>query len=186
MSIDKQRVAAVAALEALGFAYTSDRGWLPPINSGRGTFGAILPDFTSEADAMHALPVIRADALMGEPEAFSDATTEIQLFPTRSKHMQSSAGREVRCRAVKVEEVESDPARRGGSRVTRIQADGSADPSTRNPSRTRTQRLFKGQPTRPGTSPTRRRCPATTDAAVTPLRPHRADRRFLRNPVPAG
>lgn len=80
MSIDKQRVAAVAALEALGFAYTSDRGWLPPINSGRGTFGAILPDFTSEADAMHALLVIRADALMGEPGAFSDATTEIQLI----------------------------------------------------------------------------------------------------------
>jgi len=26
MSIDKQRIAAVAALEALGFKYTSDRG----------------------------------------------------------------------------------------------------------------------------------------------------------------
>jgi len=34
MSIDKERIAAVAALEALGFKYTSARGWLPAINSG--------------------------------------------------------------------------------------------------------------------------------------------------------
>ena len=72
MSIDKQRIAAVAALEALGFKYTSDGGWLPPINSGRGTIGAA--DFTSEADTMHALLVIRADALMSTPEAADGAT----------------------------------------------------------------------------------------------------------------
>jgi hypothetical protein len=80
MSIDKQRIAAVAALEALGFKYTSDRGWLPPINSGRGTIGGTLPDFTAEADAMHALLVNRADALMGEPEASADGATELQLI----------------------------------------------------------------------------------------------------------
>ena len=80
MSIDKQRIAAVAALEALGFKYTSDRGWLPPISSEHGTFGGILPDFTSEADSMHALLVMRADALMGGPEASSDGTPEIQLI----------------------------------------------------------------------------------------------------------
>ena len=33
--VDRQeRIAAVAALEALGFKYTSARGWLPAINSG--------------------------------------------------------------------------------------------------------------------------------------------------------
>jgi hypothetical protein len=71
MSVDKQRIAAVAALETLGFKYTSDRGWLPPISSGRETISGILPDFAAEADAMHALLVIRADTLMGEPELLS-------------------------------------------------------------------------------------------------------------------
>jgi hypothetical protein len=41
---------------------------------------------------MHALLVIRADTLSGEPEA-SDGPTELQLIPTRSKHTKSSAGR---------------------------------------------------------------------------------------------
>ena len=71
MSIDKQRIAAVAALEALGFKYTPDSGWLPPINSGSGAIGAAPPDFTAEAEAMHALLVIRADVLMGAPETRS-------------------------------------------------------------------------------------------------------------------
>lgn len=79
MSIDNQRIAAVAALEALGFKYTSDRGWLPPIKGGRETIGGILPDFTAEADAMHALLVIRADVLMGEPEASQPATADAYL-----------------------------------------------------------------------------------------------------------
>jgi len=77
MSIDKQRIAAVAALEALGFKYTSDGGWLPPINRGRGTIGGTRPDFTAEADAMHVLLVLRADVLVGAPEA-SDGTIELQ------------------------------------------------------------------------------------------------------------
>ena len=42
-------------------------------------FVAIPPDFIAEADAMHALLVIRADALMGEPEA-SDGATELQVI----------------------------------------------------------------------------------------------------------
>jgi hypothetical protein len=79
MSIDKQRIKAVAALEALGFSYAPDRGWFPPINSGRVAFGGTLPDFTAEADAMHALLVIRADVLMGAPEA-SDSANELQLI----------------------------------------------------------------------------------------------------------
>jgi len=79
MSIDKQRIAAVAALEALGFKYTSDRGWLPSINSGRGAISGIQPDFTAEADAMHALLVNRADVLMGAPEA-TEGATELQII----------------------------------------------------------------------------------------------------------
>jgi hypothetical protein len=79
MLIDRQRIAAVAALEALGFVYTTDRGWLPPINSRRGGIGGLLPDLTAEADAMHALLVIRADALTGAPEA-SHSATELQLI----------------------------------------------------------------------------------------------------------
>jgi hypothetical protein len=77
MSIDKQRIAAVAALKALGFKYASDRGWLPAINSGRGAFGGTPPDFAAEADAMHALLVMRPDVLMGAPEA-SDGATELR------------------------------------------------------------------------------------------------------------
>jgi hypothetical protein len=77
--VDRQtRIAAVAALEALGFKYTSDRGWLPPINSGRGAIGGAPPEFSAQADAMHALLVIRADALMGEPQASADGMTELQ------------------------------------------------------------------------------------------------------------
>ena len=59
--------------------YTSDRGWLPPINSGRGAIGRTPPDFTAESDAMHALLVIRADVLMGAPEA-SDGASELQII----------------------------------------------------------------------------------------------------------
>ena len=102
MSIDKQRIAAVAALEELGFKYTSDRGWLPPINSGRGVIGGTPPDFTAEADAMHALLVLRADVLMARqrpPTAQPNSST----LPTRPKHMKSSAGREAKCRAVRAE-----------------------------------------------------------------------------------
>jgi hypothetical protein len=77
MSIDKQRIAAVAALETLDLKYTSDRGWLPPINSGRGAIGGTPPDFAAEADVMHALLVMRADVLIGAPET-SDGATELR------------------------------------------------------------------------------------------------------------
>jgi hypothetical protein len=71
MTIDKQRVAAVAALEALGFSYTPEQGWLPPFPQAAA--------FTAEADAMHALLVIRADKLMGCPEE-SDSALELELI----------------------------------------------------------------------------------------------------------
>jgi len=73
MSVDKQRIAAVAALEALGFTFPAGQGWLPPIGSARG-------NCTTEADAMHALLVIRADVLMGAPHEASDAATGLELI----------------------------------------------------------------------------------------------------------
>src|SRR5215470_11076051 len=100
MSIDRQRISAVAALEALGFRYTSDRGWFPPINSGCGTVGGNI----AEADAMHALLVIRADVLMGAPEASDAERPSSSSLPMRLKHMKSSAGREAKYRAVRAEE----------------------------------------------------------------------------------
>jgi hypothetical protein len=76
VSIDKQRIAAVAALEALGFSYTTDRGWLPPL-AAAGPHHA-RADFTAEADAMHSLLAIRSDALVGSLK--SEALTELELI----------------------------------------------------------------------------------------------------------
>jgi len=78
MSVDKQRVAAVAALEALGFTFTPGQGWLPPIGSA-GALQPVRPDCTAEADAMHALLVVRADMLMSAPQE-SYAATELELI----------------------------------------------------------------------------------------------------------
>jgi hypothetical protein len=67
-TIDKQRIAAVAALEALGFAYTPEHGWMPPkphIPRLVGFLPARDPfqDMALEADALHSLLVLRADHL---------------------------------------------------------------------------------------------------------------------------
>jgi hypothetical protein len=120
MSIDKQRMAAVAALEALGFKYTSDRGWFPPFNTGRG---GTPPDFTAEADAMHALLVLCADALMDAPEA-TDGATNFSSLPTQSKHMKSSAGREARYRAGRAEIARHDALQRRHPPPPRQHSDG--------------------------------------------------------------
>jgi|SRR4029079_6058346 hypothetical protein len=76
MSIDKQRIAAVAALEALGFSYPIDRGWLPPLAAAGPQHARV--DFTAEADAMHSLLVIRSDALMRSLE--SEEATELEFI----------------------------------------------------------------------------------------------------------
>jgi hypothetical protein len=56
MSIDKQRISAVRALEALGYAYRNGQ-WAPAAIT-------ITPlPLTAEADAMHGALVRRADAL---------------------------------------------------------------------------------------------------------------------------
>jgi hypothetical protein len=66
--IDKQRLAAVAKLEALGFTFSLAEGWSRPDTSSVGTLLS-----TAEADAMHSVLVLRADALEkcseGSPEA---------------------------------------------------------------------------------------------------------------------
>jgi hypothetical protein len=73
MEIDRMRIAAASALEALGYIYEGGR-WLPET-----TKATPLIHLTVEADAMHATLVRRADALAscikGPEEAFELRTT---------------------------------------------------------------------------------------------------------------
>ena len=77
MSIDKQRIAAVAALENLASSIHPTA-----VGSRRSTAeAASLAELHSASplkpDAMHGLLVMRADVLMGAPEA-SNGATELQ------------------------------------------------------------------------------------------------------------
>ena len=56
--IDRQRIAAVSALEALGYEFRRGK-WDPPMHAGEGAGS------WPEADQMHALLIARADALIG-------------------------------------------------------------------------------------------------------------------------
>ena len=58
--IDRQRVAAVRKLEAMGYTFAAG-DWMQPANDA----AAVVPVIT---DALHALLVARADELMGCPE----------------------------------------------------------------------------------------------------------------------
>jgi hypothetical protein len=61
MDIDKQRIAVMRALDALGYTYQGGQ-WLPPV----AVAGAPLPfPFTFEADAMRGALMRWADALAG-------------------------------------------------------------------------------------------------------------------------
>ena len=66
-NIDKQRIAAVRKLEAMGYVF-HEHDWTGP---------AIPATF--EADAMHALLVLRADDLEGCPEN-SEETREFAMI----------------------------------------------------------------------------------------------------------
>jgi hypothetical protein len=68
--IDKQRVAAVATLEALGYTYSVAKGWLGPTDAQ--STGTLLG--TAEADAMLAVLMHRADALQGCTEGSPEET----------------------------------------------------------------------------------------------------------------
>jgi hypothetical protein len=63
-TIDRQRFEAVRALEQLGYTFCGIE-WMPPA----GTPAAASPAF-AEADAMHALLVLRADKLGGCTDGF--------------------------------------------------------------------------------------------------------------------
>jgi hypothetical protein len=76
MDIDKQRISAVRTLQALGYNYSNGE-WLPP-GALTGAVGAPLP-FTAEADAMHGMLMLRADALAGCTEG-SDEEAELKTI----------------------------------------------------------------------------------------------------------
>ena len=59
--IDRQRIAAVSVLEALGYEFRSGR-WNPPLDAARGSGSR------PEADQLHAILIARADALIGCPD----------------------------------------------------------------------------------------------------------------------
>lgn len=59
--VDRQRIAAVRTLEALGHHF-SDGRWQPPLQA----------QCCPEADAMHSLLVQRADALIGCTDGSAD------------------------------------------------------------------------------------------------------------------
>jgi hypothetical protein len=76
MDIDKQRISAVRTLAALGYNYSNGE-WLPP-GAVTGVVGAPLP-FTAEADAMHGMLMLPADALVGCTES-AEEDTELQAI----------------------------------------------------------------------------------------------------------
>jgi hypothetical protein len=68
--IDKQRIAAVRTLEALGYIFTLADGWSPPAAADGGDVSPLA----AEADAMHALLVERADEIGGYPDCSPEDT----------------------------------------------------------------------------------------------------------------
>ena len=70
-TIDRQRIAAVKALEAMGYRFRDDKWLAPDANGG-----------WPEADAMHALLVHRADQL----EGCIEGSAEEQEFGHRQRH----------------------------------------------------------------------------------------------------
>jgi hypothetical protein len=58
--IDRQRIAAVKAMEVLGYTFTGTE-WQAPVAAGETAMQQVV----AEADAMHALLVLRGDKLDG-------------------------------------------------------------------------------------------------------------------------
>jgi hypothetical protein len=69
-NIDRQRIAAVKHMEALGYTF-SEGDWRAP--------GPTAPALLDEADAMHALLILRADKLAGGTEG-SDKESEFTML----------------------------------------------------------------------------------------------------------
>ena len=72
-NIDKQRVAAVRKLEALGYSFQGGE-WVPALPSAAAGPRSLM---IAEADAMHGVLVQRADALEGCTEG-SDEEAEFK------------------------------------------------------------------------------------------------------------
>jgi hypothetical protein len=66
-NIDKQRIAAVEAMEALGYTFAGGE-WVAPANA--------TPSLIAEADALHSLLGLRADAI----EGFTEGSEEEREF----------------------------------------------------------------------------------------------------------
>ena len=66
MSIDRQRIEAVRTLEVLGYTFAGDK-WRRADNDA--AVAVLVP---AEADALHALLVLRADELVGCTEGSSE------------------------------------------------------------------------------------------------------------------
>jgi hypothetical protein len=73
MNVDRQRVAAVRTLQALGYLYW-DGEWVPPAT-------ATTPlSLLAEADAQHAALMRRADALAGRTEVAPTREGELEAI----------------------------------------------------------------------------------------------------------
>ena len=72
-NIDKQRVAAVRQLEALGYRYEGDE-WVPASSSAAPGPWSLM---TAECDAMHGVLVQRADALEGCLEGSEEEIVDV-------------------------------------------------------------------------------------------------------------
>jgi hypothetical protein len=66
MSIDRQRIAAVKILEAMGFAWSVEHGWRPALAR------VVREPILAEADAMYSLLMERADKLIGAMEGTAE------------------------------------------------------------------------------------------------------------------
>jgi hypothetical protein len=94
MDIDRQRIAAVRVLWALGYSYRNNE-WLPPAEVA----AAPLP-LTVEADAMHGALMRRADTLVSCTEG-SDEEAELgeiadllEAYQSKRWPLGEGAGRE--------------------------------------------------------------------------------------------
>ena len=72
--IDRQRIAAVKALEAMGYTF-ADGEWQRP--------GAFTASMMPEGDALHALLVQRADQLADEERELAAIVTAIEAYEAK-------------------------------------------------------------------------------------------------------
>jgi hypothetical protein len=90
--IDRQRVAAVRKLEAMGYTFAAG-DWMQPAND------TAVPAIT---DALHALLVKRADAIAMRLMKALPRRQSLPISPTQSKPTKRCAGRTVKQLAARV------------------------------------------------------------------------------------